>query len=277
MKCANNLKQFGLALHSRHDSLGTLPAGSDTKSFSGFVYLLPYMEQDNLYKQIDLLQSPNHANNATAKATAVPIFICPSDPVTTVPAGEAGINYRLNQGYNLLYSGIPSTNPSNANYGMPPADGLFWETSAVKFGDITDGLSNTAAMSERGKGDFSDAVATARTDTFLLNDYPATPDAWNASCNALNITDLTRQANSDIGSPWLSASHSTSNYYHTNVPNSRSCKKPSNRVAVNANSAHANGVNVLMADGSVRFVNNGISLANWRAMGSRNLGEVISD
>jgi prepilin-type N-terminal cleavage/methylation domain-containing protein/prepilin-type processing-associated H-X9-DG protein len=277
MKCSNNLKQFGLALHSRHDTLGALPAGSDARSFSGFVYLLPYLEQDNLYKQINLTVSPSNAANATAKATAVSIFLCPSDPVTTVPAGEAGINYRLNQGYNLLYSGIPDTDPARPNYGLPAADGLFWNNSAVKFGDITDGLSNTAAMSERGKGDFSDAIVTARTDTFLLNDYPATPDAWNASCNSLDISTPATQANSDIGSPWISASHSTSNYYHTNVPNARSCKKPSNRVAVNANSYHSNGVNVLMADGSVRFVNNGISLANWRAMGSRNLGEIFSE
>ena len=277
MKCANNLKQFGLALHNRHDSLGSLPVGSDNRGFSGIVYLLPYMEQDNLYRQIDLTQSPTAAVNATARATPVSTFNCPSDPVTTVPAGEAGCNYRLNQGYNILFSGIPDTDPSRPNYGMPAADGLFWNSSAVRFGDITDGLSNTAAMSERGKGDASNSIVTVRTDTFLLNDYPATPDAWNASCNSLDVNDLGRQADSDIGWPWIKSGHTISSYYHTNVPNARTCKKPSGRVATLAGSYHSNGVNVLMADGSVRFVSNGIGLANWRAMGSRNLGEVFSN
>ena len=277
MKCSNNLKQFGLAIHNRHDSLGALPAGSDARGYSGIVYLLPYLEQDNLYKQIDLTQNPTAAANATPRATSVSIFSCPSDPVNSVPAGNAGCNYRLNQGYNILFSGIPSTDPANPNYGMPPADGLFWNDSKVRFTDIIDGLSNTAAMSERCKGDGSSAIVTERSDTFLLNDYPNNPDAWNASCASLDINDLSRQADSDIGWPWIKSGHTISSYYHTNVPNSRTCKKPSNRVATNASSMHAGGVNVVLADGSVRFVNNSISLANWRAMGSRALGDILSE
>ena len=109
-----------------------------------------------------------------------------------------------------------------------------------------------------------------------MNDFPDNPDWWNASCDSLNINDLGRQANSDLGQEWLQGSHSNSSYYHTNLPNKRSCKKPSGRVAVLAGSAHTGGVNVVMCDGSVRFVSNSISLLNWRAMGSRNLGEVIS-
>ena len=273
-QCQNNLKQLGLALHSHHDSLGYLPPTIDARNFSGFAYVLPYIEQTSLHRQIDFTIAASA--NTGPKATPVKTFLCPSDPVTAVPAGEAGNNYRFNQGYNILYSGVPDTDPAKPNYGMPPADGPFWTGSAVKFADVTDGLSNTAAVSERGKGDFSNAVATERTDTFLLNDYPATPDAWNASCDSLDVTDLGRQANSDIGSPWIVGSHSTANYYHTNLPNRRSCKKPSNRVAVLANSSHPGGVNVLLADGSVRFVPNSISLAAWRALGSRNLGEVAS-
>jgi prepilin-type processing-associated H-X9-DG protein len=125
-------------------------------------------------------------------------------------------------------------------------------------------------------GDWSNARVTERTDTFLLNDYPDNPDWWNASCDSLNINDLSRQGNSDIGSPWIEGSHSTSSYWHTNLPNRRSCKKPSGRVATLANSAHPGGVNVLLCDGSVRFVRNTIDLYSWRALGSRNLGEVFT-
>ena len=146
-------------------------------------------------------------------------------------------------------------------------------TRINRAGDDAAGL----AISEKLKGDFSDLISTNKSDTYLLNDYPDTPDLWNASCNSLNISDLTRQANSDLGTKWMEGSHSNSAYYHTNLPNQRSCKKPSGRVAVLASSAHTAGVNVVMCDGSVRFVPNSISLATWRAMGSRNLGEINGD
>jgi prepilin-type N-terminal cleavage/methylation domain-containing protein/prepilin-type processing-associated H-X9-DG protein len=273
MSCSNNLKQLGLAVHNHHDTLGYFPPGRDDLNFSGFVYLLPFIEQDNLHRQINMTVDQDDPLNNGPRGTPVKTFRCPSDPTRTLPSGHAAINYRLNQGYNILYSGIPS---GSTNSNMPPADGVFWQRSAVRFADITDGLSNTAAMSEKMTGDMSNAIVTDRTDTFELTDYPDNPDWWNASCDSLNINDLSRQGNSDIGVPWIKGSHSTSSYYHTNLPNRRSCKKPSGRVATLANSNHAQGVNVLLCDGSVRFVQNNVSLFSWRALGSRNLGEVFN-
>jgi prepilin-type N-terminal cleavage/methylation domain-containing protein/prepilin-type processing-associated H-X9-DG protein len=274
MKCQNNLKQLGLALHNYHDTAGGFPPARDSMmNFSGFVYLLPYIEQDNLCMSMDMMSTWDAPSNATSRAVPVKIFLCPSDPVQQVPAGSAGVNYRFNQGYNILYSGIPS-GATNSN--MPPADGPFWQDSNTRFADITDGTSNTAAMSEKLKGDWSNAIVTPRTDTFLLNDYPDNPDAWNASCDSLNVNDLSRQANSDIGQYWMQGSHSDSSYWHTNLPNRRSCKKPPGRVATLASSAHPQGVNVLLCDGSVRYVRDNIDLFTWRALGSRNLGEVFT-
>ncbi|MFO0850650.1 MAG: DUF1559 domain-containing protein [Gemmataceae bacterium] len=276
--CQNNLKQLGLALHNHHDSVGYFPPGKTAagypgyaSGYSGFVMLLPHIEQGNLCSQMDMMMSWNHANNLNVRRTAVKTFLCPSDPVQTVPVDSAGQNYRLNQGFNILYSGIPG---GSTNAAMPPADGPFWDNSKVRMTDISDGTSNTAAISEKLKGDWSNTIATNRTDTFELNDYPDNPDWWNRSCDALDITDLGRQGNSDIGQYWIQGSHSNSQYYHTNTPNQRSCKKPSGRVATLASSAHSNGVNVVLCDGSVRFVPNSISLVAWRALGSRNQGEV---
>jgi prepilin-type N-terminal cleavage/methylation domain-containing protein/prepilin-type processing-associated H-X9-DG protein len=273
MSCTNNLKQLGLALHNCHDTTGHFPPGRDSNGFSGFAYLLPYIEQDNAYRLIDFTFDQDNAINNNARAVVIRTFLCPADPVNNVPPGYAGQNYRLNQGYNILYSGVPS---GSSNSKMPPADGPFWLNSKTTFADITDGTSNTAAMSEKGKGDFSDAVVTERTDTFLLLDYPDNPDWWITSCDSLNVMDLTRQANSDIGQSWLEGSHSNSSYYHTNLPNRRSCKKPSGRVATLANSNHPQGVNVLLCDGSVRYIRNSVSLFAWRSLGSRNLGEVFT-
>jgi len=277
MKCTNNLKQLGLALHNHHDAVGYLPPNrTNGTSLSGFVFLLPYVEQDNVFKQIDLTLTDTDAFHNTARGTKIPGFLCPSDPVGTIPNGWAGTNYRFNQGYNILYSGVPSTTVGNSNYGMPPADGPFWAGSQATFADITDGLSNTAAMSERGMGDFSQAVVTPKTDLFVLVTQQPDPDAWIAHCESMDITDLGRQGDSENGAPWIKGAHYTASYYHTNTPNKRSCKKPSGRVATLANSFHAQGVVVVMADGSVRFVPDSISLFAWRAMGSRNLGEVFA-
>jgi prepilin-type N-terminal cleavage/methylation domain-containing protein/prepilin-type processing-associated H-X9-DG protein len=279
MKCSNNLKQIGLALHNHHDTVGYFPPGKTGnnyapigRGFSGFCFLLPYVEQDNLHRQINFSVQASDALNNPARAMEVKTFLCPSDPQRP-PAGFGGQNYRLNQGYNILYSGIPG---GSTNASMPPADGPFWDDSKTTFADITDGASNTAAASEKLKGDWSDAKATERTDTFLLNDYPDNPDGWNQSCDGLNWQDLSRQGNSDIGQEWLEGSHSTSGYYHTNLPNRRSCKKPSGRVATLANSNHPQGVNVLLCDGSVRYIRNSVSLFAWRSLGSRNLGEVFT-
>jgi prepilin-type N-terminal cleavage/methylation domain-containing protein len=278
MKCSNNLKQLGLALHGCHDSKGSLPPGKDSNGFSGMAYLLPYIEQQNISSQINFTVKESNAANDAARSYKISILLCPSDPVGDVPPGTGGTNYRFNQGYNILYSGIPDTDPSKSNYGMPPADGPFWDNSTVKLTHISDGTSNTAAMSEKLKGDWSNSIVTARSDTFLLLDYPNNPDWWNSSCDSLDITDLSRQANSDLGQQWLQGSHSNSGYYHTNLPNRRSCKKPGGRVATLAGSAHAGfgGVNVVLCDGSVRFVTNSVSLSAWRALGSRNLGEVFT-
>jgi prepilin-type N-terminal cleavage/methylation domain-containing protein/prepilin-type processing-associated H-X9-DG protein len=281
MKCTNNMKQLGIALHNHHDTYGYFPPGKTStnyapinKGYSGFCFLLPFIEQDNLYKQINFSPQESDPLNDGPRAVEVMTFLCPSDPVRNVPVGSAGQNYRLNQGYNILYSGIPSTTGPNST--MPPADGPFWDDSRTTFADITDGTSNTAAMSEKLKGDWSDSIVTARTDTFLLNDYPDNPDWWNASCDSLDITDLSRQANSDIGQEWMQGSHSDSSYYHTNLPNRRSCKKPSGRVATLANSAHPGGVNVVLCDGSVRFIRDSIDLYSWRSLGSRDKGEVFT-
>ncbi len=272
IQCGNNLKQLGLALHNHHDAKGCFPPGRASNGFSGVASLLPFMEQDNIYRLINFTVSRSNAANDAARQSQIKILHCPADKFET-PSAAAGTNYRFNQGYNILYSGIPS---GSSNASMPPADGPFWYNSTTRFTDITDGTSNTVAMSEKIKGDWSDALATERSDTFLLNDYPDNPDWWNASCDGLNIFDLSRQGNSDLGSEWLEGSHSNSVYFHTNLPNRRSCKKPSGRIGTLASSLHTNGVNVVLCDGSVRFVADGVNLPTWRAMGSRNLGEVVA-
>ncbi|HEY1192216.1 MAG TPA: DUF1559 domain-containing protein, partial [Gemmata sp.] len=192
MSCQNNLKQMAIALHSFHDARGALPPGRDANSFSAHAYVLPYMEQDNVFRLIDFTAaySPAHptgtpAGNVTAAGPKVKSFVCPSDPGATYPAAWAPTNYRVNQGSQLLW-GLPTGSGSNA--GFPAPDGPFFLNSATKITSITDGTSNTAMVSEHQTGSFNAGVVSPN-NTFRLGQtsnigakYPNTADEAYAMC-----------------------------------------------------------------------------------------------
>jgi prepilin-type N-terminal cleavage/methylation domain-containing protein/prepilin-type processing-associated H-X9-DG protein len=271
MSCQNNLKQIGLALHNYHDTYHKFPPGS-ADGYSVHCLILPYLEQDNLYRQINFAQGSGNAANAAARGTVVRTFLCPSDSVTTLPAGNPGNNYRANFGVSIVNS-----YPNSNNTRMPPPDGGFWSDSPYCAADLTDGTSNTAAFSEHIKGDFSSAITSPDGDTYQPGTYPSTPDEALAQCNAIDIANLRFQGNSNAGGTWMSSGHTSTRYYHAFPPGNRSCMFPPQRIATTANSGHARMVNVLLFDGSVRSVSYGINLASWRALGTRNLGEVFSE
>jgi prepilin-type N-terminal cleavage/methylation domain-containing protein len=274
MSCSNNLKQIGLALHNHHDSVGHFPASrTGGNAFSIHVFLLPYMEQTNIYNSINFNVSWNNAANGLPMGAPVKTYLCPSDPTSVTPAGLAGNNYRANEGTVPVYSwGASDTSGVNAN--MPPPNGGFFRDSAYTFANITDGASTTAAFSEHLKGDFSNAVSSP-SDTFQPGTYPATADEALAECNAIDPTNMAYQGNSGVGAPWIQSSHSITSYWHIAPPNGRSCMFPPSRIATSASSGHINGVNLVLFDGSVHFVTNGINLVTWRALGTRNGGETL--
>ncbi len=281
MKCQNNLKQIGLALHNHHDTLGKFPSsGSFTSSgagsgFSAHVFLLPFIEQDNLYKSIDFtVSASDQTKNVGPRSAVIPTYQCPSDPMNNLPAGWGGNNYRANNGCNLLNS-YGASDPAGVNAALPPPNGGFFTNSTYRMADISDGTSNTAAFSEHIKGDFSNAISSPNADTYQPGTHPANVDDAMAQCNAIDITNLSYQGNSNGGAPWMQHSHTGTRYWHAFPPGSRSCMYPPQRISTTANSSHASVVNVLLFDGSVRSVPYGISLATWRALGTRNGGEVL--
>src|SRR6476646_7604994 len=83
-QCQNNLKQIGLAIHGYHDGYKHLPPGSDSKGISVHAYILPYIEQDNIFKRVNFTASYSDPTNAIPETTQVPIFDCPSDPMSSV-------------------------------------------------------------------------------------------------------------------------------------------------------------------------------------------------
>lgn len=287
-QCINNLKQIGLAMHNYHDTNNALPLGRSLqvgtyRPFSQFARILGYMEQKNVFDSINFNLGSYDAQNITASAIAINSFICPSDVVNQIPQGlilpgygSAGVNYRANEGTSVaMWYGAEDTANVNNNLVIAP-NGLFFSSQAINIAAITDGTSNTAAFSEHVMGDFNNSVSTDLSDTYRPGTYPKNSDEAVAFCRAANINDLSQQGYSNIGAPWTYGYHSTTSYWHSSGPNTRSCMFPPSRISTTANSRHPGGVNMTLADGSVRFIKNSVNMTTWRAIGTRNGGETVS-
>ena len=284
-QCKNNLKQLGLALHNYHDVYSTLPPGNTGGVvFSGLsvhARILPQLEQVPLFNMINWNSNYLDPSNSAPLNLTLTMFRCPSDNSTRLPGNAGGANnYYYNQGVNILFSGNPAFETTAANQALPAADGLFYRDSSIRLGDITDGTSNTSMFSERKIGDGSASISSPE-DTFAPGTYPNTPDEAVSQCNAMDPSNLSFQypaaSVQNVGAPWLYAYHSTTIYWHTNVPNGRSCMFPPGRIMAGASSRHIGGVHTLLADGSARFVSSNIDLKVWRGIGTRSGGEIIGD
>jgi prepilin-type N-terminal cleavage/methylation domain-containing protein/prepilin-type processing-associated H-X9-DG protein len=286
-QCVNNLKQLGLALHNYNDSYGSFPigrsvfvtatTGTTPYAYSPFAMLLPFIEQSPLYAAINFnlpTGTTFQAGNTTVLATVVAGFLCPSDP-QQVPTGEAGTDYRFSEGSSIAYD-WGGTDPTGYNASLPAPDGPFFDNTAVTLAGITDGTSNTAATAEKLLGDFNTAVATPNRDIYVGTTVPTTPEEAYLLCQQIDTTSLPSNGSSTEGTPWISGTVSVSVYKHVSPPGSFSCYYYPARLTLVATSLHPGGVNAGMCDGSVRFFKQTIDRTIWRAIGSRNGGEVIS-
>jgi prepilin-type N-terminal cleavage/methylation domain-containing protein/prepilin-type processing-associated H-X9-DG protein len=292
-QCSNNLHQIGLALHGYQTANGTFPInwapnlysplgdppGTIARPFSALTRILPYMDQRALYASInfEVQQLPINdgrlcpfPQNQTAFNTRIATFLCPSDD-PDIPTAF-GSNYR-------------------GNYGLGPALGTTSETydSGIGFYTFTrslgpesfpDGLTFTAAYSERLKGTGSNGRVAPERDFGDLRILPfcASRDADYA----LNCAQLASSRSFPEfvmgGFSWFLGDFECAAYNHAQEPNGKisdAIMRNSWRGIVTARSNHLNGVNVLMADGSVRFATDATTRKIWRALGTRNGGEVV--
>jgi prepilin-type N-terminal cleavage/methylation domain-containing protein/prepilin-type processing-associated H-X9-DG protein len=316
MKCQNNLKQLGLAAHNFESANGTLPPRQGTVNINGTVYsndatphaiLLAYVEQANKYNQFNLnYRTWNDVNPVTGAADAgkinlaartqdVAIYLCPSDPSSTQRGsndvnGTEGYQGRLNYFGSLGASAFPpTTNPRGGIFSGPRPAGQIFKGYAITA--VTDGTSNTTLFAEVMRTTHPwPAVANVRDNTVIILD---------ASVTSATEFDGRATGSCATGSPWTSSIKyvglqyarnltGTSTYTHTLPPNwNRKVSSGTQQYNcgdtaisyqhVSASSYHTGGVNVVMGDGSVRFVRDSISFATWQAMGSRAGGEVVSN
>ena len=272
-QCKNNMKQLGLAIHNYHDVFLCFPiadVNGTSNPVSAHARLLPYMDQTPVFNIIDFNVPYDHPNNDRARLTELPVFRCPSDTdkLNGIAGGRNNYFWNAGNGVVMYTSGAA---------GQPAPNGILFHNVKVRFSEITDGTSNTAAMSEKMTGDGSNSISSPKTDTFRPGSYPNTADEAQQQCDATNTADLTKQGYSLVGVPWIQQYHSTNQYNHVLPPNGRSCMFPPGRIATTVNSNHTGGVHLLLCDGSVRFVSDNIHMGTWRALGSVNGSEVIGE
>jgi prepilin-type N-terminal cleavage/methylation domain-containing protein/prepilin-type processing-associated H-X9-DG protein len=286
IQCVNNEKQIGLALHNYVDSFNVLPAAEmgflglqNGPNYSAISMILPFMEQTNIYNAINFSQldyqfpPTTQDPNLTALTARINGLICPSDTYTGGGGGMESwgqTNYMADMGSGIVWQS--SLFPPNTTLPMP--NGVFYGNSATRLAEITDGLSNTGFFGERVVGDFSTGIISPLGDVFFDPGAPLTPDDAMAQCLALNIYDPNNQIPMIMGVPWIDGQHIT---LHVTTPNTRSCGFfIVNRAVMPASSRHPGGTNMLFGDGSVKFIKDAISLQTYRALGTRNGGEVVS-
>jgi hypothetical protein len=260
--CANNLRQMGLALHTYHDVFGKFPGARDPFSpgpFSTQAHLLDYLEQGNLARLIDFTQPTSTGVNATVANIVVKSFMCASDSANgRVPGFTFG-------GCNLVAN--VGTGVNNGDY--VTGDGVFLLNNPVAFRNLTDGASNTAAFSESIIGDGQNvAISPQRQAVQLAGSTLPTSGA------CLGGPWIGKR-----GDRWINGGYLSTSYNHFAPPNSATwdCLNASNNFGLKtARSLHPAGVNLLLCDGSTRFVSSNIDLTTWQAVATRDGGETVS-
>jgi prepilin-type N-terminal cleavage/methylation domain-containing protein/prepilin-type processing-associated H-X9-DG protein len=313
-QCSNNLKQLGLALHNYESGNQQLPAaflGNSNPavyvgypdyffSWSALAQLNPYLEQTAIYNKMDLKQpiyDPTMGFNITtanqfAVEQVIKLFLCPSDqaqPVATNAATDYGVpvigptNYAVCVGSGTTNGGPPYGSPLNS-------DGMFMGVRPLRFSDVSDGLSNTACMSESLLGQGPENYGPSATPPAPANpqyvfayvgfgtpvspaNCPTAGNPWPAG--------TTWNGSQRRGFMWASGEMRCASYNHYYTPNSPNYDCVDNDLTTitafafrGARSRHIGGVNLLLGDGSVRFVSNSVDPATWTALSTRAGGEV---
>jgi prepilin-type processing-associated H-X9-DG protein/prepilin-type N-terminal cleavage/methylation domain-containing protein len=267
VQCQNNLKQIGLALHNYHDARRSFPPGylaagpyadgaTDTAPGWGWAaYLLPYLEQDNLHRQIDFNQP---VQNTPAGRTMVKPYLCPSDILPaaafTVPDDFGN---PLAQAAPSSYAACVGGDESGPD--DPTGLGVFYRNSQTRLTDITDGTSSTILIGERAWANANGVWAGAVSGGVIRRGQQnPNPGAAAASGPAAALV----------------LAHSHLNNATTDTDSGLD----------DFSSRHPGGSNFLFADGSVHFLRSipgdgpdGYTAEGlaFQALGTRANGEVI--
>jgi prepilin-type processing-associated H-X9-DG protein len=237
--------------------------------------LLAYVEQDAVQRLVNYDGTMADPQNVAASQTRIGLFVCPSDPANGQILGSTdyGINYAACNG-----TGTVTDAGGNTVYlKIADGNGVFAQTPVLTR-DVVDGTSNTAAISESiiGNGAALAAGTPPPDKKMVVLEVAGGNDPTPADCDGMNGNWAVNR-----GGQWINGhfGHTLYNHYYTpNQPGKWDCGNGShNKGLTAARSYHPGGVNLLHADGSIRFVRDTVTPQTWRAVATRNGGETLAD
>ena len=293
IQCTNNLKQFGIALHSYHDVIGSFPSSFWRRSgnangvnrHSWMAMILPYIEQGTVYNAINFsvgvrgsggqTLAPGDPNvdgniNATACMTVINAFICPSDPAPTFSAilrQDAGVGPTGNSGPKLSYQG----NWGDNYYTDENTNAFAWPNPPYLRGNnYGSGGTLTGFMNRYGDTTSLRDTTDGTSNSFIVGESLFESCDWftwanpNGTC-AGSMAPINWKITDHIlidDSTALSTStfHSSGNWL----------------VGFGFRSAHPGICQMLFADGSMKPIKETINRVTWRSLSTRNQGEIVS-
>lgn len=256
-QCRDNLKQLALALHNYHDVHQTLPPGyiyrpdvsttppQNGAGFSWGVMILPYVEQASLYQSFNWNVPIFDAANQTPRMQRLPVFLCPKDTHSDNGFVEMGPT----PGRYAMASYVASFGPPDLDATQEKRDGLFSRNSRTRFGDATDGLSNTLMLGERENGPFRRGIAHGVHITYETT--------WCAAVREWN------DPSDDHGHMVL---FQTGHVPNDGFSDDRDVSAP-----------HVGYANFAFGDGSVRGLSESIDFKLYQALSTRSGGEVLGE
>lgn len=294
-QCTNNLKQLGLAFHNYHDVYKAFPAyqypntpetWSSWRGHGPLTMILPYIEQSALFEQMDFrFEWDNNDSSADTQPPTnhwisqqkIQAFLCPSD-MPYPDTNYGGNNYMVSGGSRRdFYSGG----------GPVPASGVFVRRRGTNMAEITDGTSNVVMLSELLKGDNSGGTLTLQRDitnnlSLGVDQFPSAADIEAAGATCDSNAQSWHQSNA--GRQWSASfpgfvainTVAPPNWKHVSCCTGGTFGYACDRNGiVPPRSMHPGGVNVAVADASVRFVSETIDLVTWQRLGARADGNPV--
>jgi prepilin-type N-terminal cleavage/methylation domain-containing protein len=256
--CKNNLKQIGIALQNYHDSKGRFPVGyydptpwpkpDNGPGFGWAAFILPYMEQGNVYKLINFKKDVGDPANAAVRTMFLKMYFCPSDVPLDPPDNTFTVTDGMNQSWDMAQCSYVACNGNDGvdDFSTPPHTGSFMRAiKGFRIPEIVDGLSNTMFVADRTvRLSYSSWIGapTGSLNPFLLN-------------------------------PGNFGAETTFVMFHAGMtgPNT-----PGVYDADSTMTPHVSGAPVVFGDGSVHLISTQISIPVWMALATRSGYEVIS-
>jgi prepilin-type N-terminal cleavage/methylation domain-containing protein len=297
--CANNVKQLGLALHNHHDARKkfpggvVLPANAGAGNWNWRVDLLPYMEEAALYGRLNLTSSSNWRSDTGVSSTvlyttALPTFQCPSSTFPIRYTANTADFFVVNAGRSVQmmdYVGISgaattsNTDPFgrsnvcatgllNAGIGVFCRSGML-TVAAMGMKDCTDGTSSTIIIGEQSGQVNGKEISAQRHGGWM---GAINMGAGDIDVTTMNVTGA-RSGRTDAYTGGLTTVRRQPNWYWTSGAGSPDNYTGSSSTLLN--SFHPGGIEVLMTDGAVRFLGEGVSLGPLQRLCIRDDGESI--